>query len=304
MLQSPQYRRPALAPSALEERAGSLAGRHSERLLGLEQAGRAQQDLKVELQAAMDDEEKEIGLLKKLISLFVEQPHTPLLESLATHHEAALQHVRALGHHIEALETDLKLVERDIHQLNEELLDARADSESARVVVQRAEFKLAALKARRAAQDSPELQAETDELESWHWDRSTEQRRYQSTIERLQGLLELNRELRRVMRELHGSLSRLHHAGTHTLQGMSRHMATLRVAASARDLAEETATTFEDLKRSVARACHLADENASSLSEHVDGLEQRMRILDAEAAARREAEHEVEVALDRVRRWQ
>lgn len=304
MLQAPQYRRPALSPSELEERAAALALRHGERVSGLEQAGRAQAALKAELQAAMADEEQHIGLLDKLMALFVDQPHTPLLESLTAHHEAALECVRALGHHIEALETDLRLLERDLKELNREHRDAWADASEAALALQRVQLALSALNLRRKAQDNPDLSSRADDLEALLWERGTEKRRFDAAAERLHGLAELHRDLRLLLRAQHESLSRLHAAGTATLQGMSRHVATLRAAASAKDLAEETATAFEELKGSVARACDLADASTSTLSVHVDALEQRMRTLDAEANERREATLEVEKALERFRRWQ
>lgn len=299
-----EYRRPPMSPSALEERATQLTERHGQRLQGLTHAGEAQQALRAGLTAAMETEEREVGLLDQLLSLFVDKPQTPLVDALTAHHEQAVQQVRALGHHIEALEADRKLLEKDIRALNEELLDLRADTLTAGRVLGQAALKRDALALRRRADDSLELQAQSDELEALHWDRATEHRRFQATGDRLQGLLELNRELREVFRDQHQRLCRLHDAGTGTLTRMRRHLVTLRAAASARDLTDETERALTDLRSSVGRVCVVADESASTLSEHVDELEHRMRRLDRDADSRRDADAEVEAALKRVRRWQ
>ena len=299
-----EYRRAPLTPSQLEEHAAEFAARHAARLKGLDSANRAQLALKAGLQAAMETEEREVGVLGMLINLFVEKPQTPLVEALTVHHEAAVQQVRALGHQIEALETDRRLLNQDIQTLNTDALDAMADAQTATLALQAVEIKLKALTMRRRAQDSAALQAEADQLEAQRAERSTEHRRFFAAQARLEGLAVLNRELRQLLNDQHERLCELHDAGTATLKRMASHLATLKAAASARDLNRETESALRDLRSSVARVCRVADESSHYLTEHVDELEARMRTLDAEAASRREAHAEVEAALDRVRRWQ
>ena len=107
-----------------------------------------------------------------------------------------------------------------------------------------------------------------------------------------------------LLNDQHERLCELHDAGTAALKRMASHLATLKAAASARDLNRETESALRDLRSSVARVCRVADESSHYLTEHVDELEARMQTLDAEAASRQEAHAEVEAALDRVRRWQ
>jgi len=299
-----EYRRAPLTPTQLEARAAEFAERHAARLKGLGSANRAQMALKAGLQAAMETEEREVGVLEMLINLFVEKPQTPLVEALTAHHEAAVQQVRALGHQIEALETDRRLVNQDIQALNTDALDALADAQTAALALQTTEIKLEALGMRRKVQDNADLQAQADQLEALRAERATEHRRFFATQARLEGLAILNRELRQLLNDQHERLCELHDAGTAALKRMASHLVTLKAAASARDLHRETESALKDLRTSVARVCRVADESSHYLTEHVDELEDRMRTLDAEAASRRQAHAEVEAALNRVRRWQ
>jgi len=99
-------------------------------------------------------------------------------------------------------------------------------------------------------------------------------------------------ELRRGFRRCRDDLRGLYEAGRFTLQGMELELDWAREHAGVDPVARA------ELRAGMEYACTLADEGARFVAGYVGGLEARMRALDEEAEARREALREIDEALD------
>ena len=300
LTRGPGYAATPPTPAELEAAAEKYQERHRLRLDGLERL----RQLEVELADALEEALQPIHatatssrLTRLLVSVGLLEPERaspPPIETLWSRHEHALEKVRALAHHIELLDRDLVLLEQEIPQLTERVRLLSVD----RVKAEAFEVALmSALQRLPATPSDGEDPAQRDALEQALRQTRRERRRLAAAVERLRSLKLLHQELHEVLLGVSDGLQQLYSDANAALGGLNRRITGLAAEAAAAELG--AGGGLETLQRTLSELAITAGKRAIWLEGNLDSLGEKLARLDAEAAARRRAREEVEVALSR-----
>ncbi len=266
----------ALDPGALEDSFLPLLRAHERRVAALAEVVDAEHALSQALEAAVgivgQPPPPPAGLLERALAalgLADTLPPVPPVEP-QVRYEAALRALQAVGHQLGRLESEQVLLDQDLRSCRERSARAAADRERVRAAL-----------ADHPGRPSLRLQAQ----------------RFDAERQRADDMITLQEELVPVLARVHGSVSSLHRAARGVVGELARQLADDALAAADTQLHAGLATRATALRDTVREVRGLVDEGVRHVDRERDSLHRRLRLLDAEAEARRAAAAELDALL-------